>query len=61
MYMEISQGYSLRSYLYLKGTKMRFFLFSTELENRKAEQVLPEGVGLVPVRGWRWQGKGVGG
>jgi hypothetical protein len=43
MYMEISQGNSLCSYLYLKQAKVSFFplLSSTKSENRKAEQVLP--------------------
>jgi hypothetical protein len=65
IYMEISQGNSLRGYIYLKQAKMLFFFLfflflfsSTKSENRKSEQVLPRG---VPVRRGRWQGKGVGG
>jgi hypothetical protein len=46
-YMEIPQGNSLCSYLYLKQTKMScfsFYLFSsTKSENRSMEQVLPRG------------------
>jgi hypothetical protein len=38
----MSQGNSLCSYL--KQTKMSFFSF-TKLENKRAEQVLPGGVG----------------
>jgi hypothetical protein len=46
IYMELSHGNSLCSYLYLKQAKLSFlllfyFLFSsTKLENRKAEQIL---------------------
>jgi hypothetical protein len=41
IYMEISQGNSLCSYLYLKKAKMSFFLFSsTKLENKRVEHVL---------------------
>jgi hypothetical protein len=40
--MELSQGNSLCSYL--KETKMSFFSF-TKTEYRRAEQVLPGGVG----------------
>jgi hypothetical protein len=45
--MEISQGNSLCSYLYLKLEKCHSFLFffslfsSTKLENMRAEQILP--------------------
>jgi hypothetical protein len=42
MYMNMSQGNSLGSYL--KQTKMSFFSF-TKLENRRAELVLPVGGG----------------
>jgi hypothetical protein len=67
IYMGITQGNSLCSYLYLKQTKMSyFFLFpfslfsSRKLEKRRAERVLPRESGrLVPVGG-RWWGKGVG-
>jgi hypothetical protein len=46
--MEIPQGSSLCSYLYLKLNVMFFcFIFSlfspTKSENRKAEQILPRG------------------
>jgi hypothetical protein len=54
--MGISQGNILCSYLYLKQTKISFFSFlfsSTKLENRRAEQVLPGGVGVS----W-YQGEG---
>jgi hypothetical protein len=58
--MEISQGISLCSYLYLK-LKCHVFCFvfslfsSTKLENRRLEQVLPRG------EGWhQWEGGGVG-
>jgi hypothetical protein len=45
--IEISQGKSLCSYLYLKQAKMSFFLFSsTKSENRGTEKVLPR------VEGW---------
>jgi hypothetical protein len=58
-YMEIPQGNSLHSHLYLKQTKMStfsFYLFSfTKLENRRAEQILPRG------EGWHlWEGGGNG-
>jgi hypothetical protein len=57
MYMETMLGISLNSYLYLKLAKMLSFLlspvsFSTKLENKKVEQVLPRSGG-----GWgRWGG-----
>jgi hypothetical protein len=41
IYMEISQGNSLCSYLYLKQAKMSFFFSSIKSENRRMEQVLP--------------------
>jgi hypothetical protein len=43
--MEVSQGNSLWSYL--EQVKMLYssFFFNTKLENRRAEQVLPEGTG----------------
>jgi hypothetical protein len=45
IYMEISLGNSLCSYLYLKLAKMSFFSFfffySTKSENKRVEQVLP--------------------
>jgi hypothetical protein len=49
MYMEISQGYSLGSYLYLKQKCLVFhaifsLLSSTKLENRRVEQVLSQGM-----------------
>jgi hypothetical protein len=47
IYIEMSQGKSLCSYL--KQTKMSFFSF-TKSENRKAEQILGGG-GLLPVGG----------
>jgi hypothetical protein len=49
--MEITQGISLYSYLHLKLAKTLCFSFyllcfsSTKLEKKKAEQVLPGGVG----------------
>jgi hypothetical protein len=55
--LEISKGNSLCSYLYLKQAKMSYFsfylfsFFSTQLENRRAEQVLPSGGGLALVGG----------
>jgi hypothetical protein len=57
--MEISQGNSLCSYVYLKlkcyGFCFIYSLFSpTKLENRRVEQVLPKG------EGWhQWEGEGV--
>jgi hypothetical protein len=42
MYMEMSQGNSLRSYL--KKQKYHFFSF-TKSENRRVDQVLPGGRG----------------
>jgi hypothetical protein len=60
--MEISQGNSLYSYLYLKLAKMScfsFYLFSSaKSENRRVEQA--ERGGLAPVGGGRWWGKRVG-
>jgi hypothetical protein len=64
--MEIAQGNSLCSHLYLKQVKMSFslyfiFLFySAKLENKRVEQVLPIWMGITSVRGG-WWGKGVGG
>jgi hypothetical protein len=55
--MEISQGISLCSYLYLKQQKCLvflciFYLFSsTKSENRRAEQVLPRGKWVTPAGG----------
>jgi hypothetical protein len=69
LYMEISQGNSLCSYLYLKQAKMSFFsfIFSFFLlqksENRRAELVLPRGGGVWTtgwvqgVGGWIWYKK----
>jgi hypothetical protein len=57
IYIEIPQGNSLCSYLYLKQAKVSCFSFypSKEMENRKAEQVLPSG------EGWnQWEGGGDG-
>jgi hypothetical protein len=54
IYMQIPQGNSLCSHLYLKQAKMSFFsLFSsTKLENGRVKQVLPRRRGiLVPVGG----------
>jgi hypothetical protein len=59
VYMEISKGNTLCSYLYLKQAKISFF-YSTKLENRRAEHVLGAGGALVPIRG-ETGGKGVGG
>jgi hypothetical protein len=63
IYMEISQGNSLCSYLYLKQAKMSFSLFSsTKSENRRVEQVLWVGrEGWYPWEGGGSEGKGVGG
>jgi hypothetical protein len=65
VYMEIPQGNSLYSYLYLKQTKMShfsFYLFSSEkLENRWTEQVLPGRWGVGTSGKWRWRGKRLGG
>jgi hypothetical protein len=53
IYMKISQGNSLCSYLYLKQAKISCFLFSLSLfssmkmENRRVEQVLRSGGGRV--------------
>jgi hypothetical protein len=41
IYVEISQGNSLYSYLYYKQKMILFFLFSTKLQNRRMAQVLP--------------------
>jgi hypothetical protein len=49
--METTQGISLYSYFYLKLTKMPYFSYyllcfsSTKSENKRVEQVLPEGKG----------------
>jgi hypothetical protein len=55
--MEIPQGNSLCSYLYLKQTKTSCFSFSffssIKLENRRAEQVLLSEGGLAPLEGGR--------
>jgi hypothetical protein len=61
--MEILQGDSLFSYLYLKQTKISVFFFfslfsSTKSENRRVEWDVG---GLVPVERGRWLGKGVRG
>jgi hypothetical protein len=52
IYMEMSQGNSLCSYLYLKQAKMSFFFLftSTKSEKKRAEQV---GDGVIPVGGGR--------
>jgi hypothetical protein len=55
IYMEMSQGNFLCSYL--KQTKMSFFFSFTKLENRRAEQVLSRevgtsGRGLEVGKGW---------
>jgi hypothetical protein len=56
--MEISEGNSLCSYLYLKQAKTSFFLFFsflfsyTKSEKKRAEQLLQ--------RGGKWREKGVG-
>jgi hypothetical protein len=60
--MEISQGNSLCSNLCLKQAKMSCFsfyffpFFSTKLENRRAEQVLPKAVGVW----YQWEVGGKG-
>jgi hypothetical protein len=64
--MEISQGNTLCSYLYLKLKCHAFhFLFSlfssTKSENKKVEQSLPREGGLAPVREGRCWGNRVGG
>jgi hypothetical protein len=56
--MEMSQGNSSCSYLYLKLKYYVFhflFFFPTKAENRRMEQVLPRGEGWHP-----WEGGGVG-
>jgi hypothetical protein len=62
MLLEISQGNSLCSYLYLKQEKMSFFSFSLfssiKSETRRVEQVLRR-VERFPLGGERWQGKGI--
>jgi hypothetical protein len=55
--MEISQGNTLCSYL--KQTKNVIFFSFTKLENRRVEQVLSGGGGLVPVGGGKRWGKDV--
>jgi hypothetical protein len=60
--MEISQGISLCSYLYLKQAKMSFFSF-TKLQNwriecRRGSAAGWEGSRLVSMGGRRWPGKG---
>jgi hypothetical protein len=53
--MEISQGNSLCSYK--QKCHIFFSIFSsTKLENRRAEQVMPRGRGLVEVGGGRERG-----
>jgi hypothetical protein len=61
IYMEISQGNSLCSYLYLKQAKVLCFTFtfshfsSTKSENRRVEKILPRG------EVWhQWEGEGGG-
>jgi hypothetical protein len=55
--VEMSQGNSLCNYL--KQIRMSFFFSFTQLEKRRAKQVLSGG--LVPVGGRRMWGKCVGG
>jgi hypothetical protein len=47
IYIELSQGNSLCSYLYLRQAKMSFFFlfYSTNSENRRVEQVPHRGIG----------------
>jgi hypothetical protein len=63
IYMEILQGNSLCSYLYLNQVKLPCFSFSlfssTKLENKGLNQVLPRFVGGISTSGVR-KGKGVG-
>jgi hypothetical protein len=59
--METPQGNSLYSYLYLKQTKLPFYLFSSAKENRKAEEFLHRGEIWYPVGEGKWSGKGIGG
>jgi hypothetical protein len=62
IYIEISQGNFLHSYLYLKQAKITFFSFF-HLQNQRTggwNRSCPVG-DLVPVGGGRWQGKEVGG
>jgi hypothetical protein len=56
IYMEMSQGNSL--YSYLQQTKMSFFFF---YKIREQEGRRGPAWGLVPVADGRMQGKGVGG
>jgi hypothetical protein len=64
IYMEISQGNSLCSYLYVKQAKnVMFFIlslfFCTKSEGRTGS--MGRGEVLTAVGRGRWQGKGVGG
>jgi hypothetical protein len=64
IYMEISQGNSLCSCLYLKQAKMlwfSFYLFSYKIGQQKDKTNPVQGRGLAPGRGGRCWGKGVGG
>jgi hypothetical protein len=60
---EISQGNPLCSYLYLKQAKMSFFFFLSfffyKITERGAKQVLWD-VGVPPVGGGMFWGKGIG-
>jgi hypothetical protein len=64
VYMETTQGISLCSYLYLKLAKMPCFSFmfyafsTTNLANKRVEQVLDGEWGLASVGRVRRQGKG---
>jgi hypothetical protein len=53
IYLGISQGNSLCSYLYYKQITTLFFLFSTKLQNRRMEQVLPRAGGWYKQEGVR--------
>jgi hypothetical protein len=66
IYMEISQGNSLCSYLYLKQAKISWFSFlsflffsSTKSENRGSSCPGQREGRSVPMEKGRWQGKGV--
>jgi hypothetical protein len=64
--MEMSQGNSLHSYLYLKLAKMScfsFYLFSflfCNIREQEGGTGSAQGQGLAPVGGERWWGKRVG-
>jgi hypothetical protein len=55
LYMEISQGISLCSFLYLKQAKMSCFSFFFHKIREQEGGIGPaQGGGLIPVEGVRW-------